>query len=83
MWTTEGPSISKEAERCLTLTSLWPGEPHGLTGQISAWNMGWEALLEQEYYYNFQEIRPWEKFHRTTDPSWRWQGSLNTPTAVG
>lgn len=48
MWTTEGPSVSKEAEGCLTLTSLWPEEPHGLTGQTSAWNTGWEALLEQK-----------------------------------
>lgn len=51
MWTTEGPSIFKEAERGLILTSLRPKEPHGLRGQISSWNAGCEALLvEQEEY---------------------------------
>lgn len=30
---------------------------------------GCEALLEWEEHYDSQERRPWEKSHRTTDPS--------------
>lgn len=68
MYTDHRRPISKGAERCLFLHLCSLRSPM-VKGPDLGLDAGCEALLEWEEHYDSQERRPWEKSHRTTDPS--------------